>query len=285
MAFTNLSTRSAGYLVTHTNWNELVNNWLAVATSAGLIKHEYGGLEVDVSAITTGGIFRGASSGVVSILADFLDGSGRVKQEFGGIEADISGIAAGGVLRGTGTGTMGILAKGTGLQVLRVNSGASDLEFATIAAPTGAIKTADLARTSTSTLADDNHLAVALAASTNYAVIMHLLVSSSANADFKYGFTTPTSPTFTGYRQHLYSIGSGAASASGNAIQTDATAQGLGNAETLDVQNTNIQGMMMMGAIQNGSNTGNLTLQWAQGTGHGDTTTVHRGSWLLVAPI
>ena len=130
MAFTNLSTRSAGDLITHTLWNQLVNNWTTVATSAGLIKHEYGGLEVDVSAITTGGIFRGASSGVVSILADFLDGSGRVKHEMGGIEADISGIVAGGLLKGSGTGTIGILARGSALQVLRVNSGGSDLEFA-----------------------------------------------------------------------------------------------------------------------------------------------------------
>ena len=130
MAFTNLSTQSAGALITHTLWNQLVNNWTTVATSAGLIKHEYGGLEVDVSAITTGGIFRGASSGVVSILADLLDGSGRVKHEMGGIEADISGIAAGGLLKGSGTGTMGILTRGSALEVLRVNSGGSDLEFA-----------------------------------------------------------------------------------------------------------------------------------------------------------
>ena len=130
MAFTNLSERATGFLVTAAVWNELVNNWLTVATSAGLVKHEFGGLEVDVSAITTGGIFRGASSGVVSILADFLDGSGRVKQEMGGIEADISGIVAGGMLVGTGSGTMGILAKGTGGYFLRVNAGATALEWA-----------------------------------------------------------------------------------------------------------------------------------------------------------
>ena len=139
MAFTNLSTCSAGDLITHTLWNQLVNNWTTVATSAGLIKHEYGGLEVDVSAITTGGIFRGASSGVVSILADFLAGSGRVKHEMGGLEADVSGIVAGGLLKGSGTGTIGIQARGSALQVLRVNSGGSDLEFA--APTTSAIAT------------------------------------------------------------------------------------------------------------------------------------------------
>ena len=284
MAYTNLSTRSAGYLVTADNWNELVSNFLFIATSAGLLKHEAGGMEFDASAITTGGIVRGASSGVMSILADFLDGSGRVKHEMGGIEADISGIAAGGILRGTGTGSMGILAKGTGLQVLRMNSGASDLEYATLSLPGGAMKTADLVRDDTTTLADDNHLQVALAASTNYAIIMHLIITSSANADFKYGFTTPTSPTQTGYRQHIYTIG-GAASASGNIFETHATAQGLGSAQTVLVADSNIHSLPRWGAIRKGANSGNLTLPWAQGTSHADDTTVGAGSWLLAIAI
>jgi hypothetical protein len=130
MAYTNLSTRSTGYLVTTTNWNEIINNFLFIATAAGLLKHEVGGIEADISAITTGGIVRGASSGVMSILAGFLDGSDRVKHEYGGIEADISGVVAGGLLKGSGTGTIGILARGSALQHLRVNAGGSDLEFA-----------------------------------------------------------------------------------------------------------------------------------------------------------
>jgi hypothetical protein len=69
MAFTNLSTRATGYLVTATNWNEMVNNWLAVATSAGLLKHEYGGIEADISAIAAAGIVRGTGTGTMGILA------------------------------------------------------------------------------------------------------------------------------------------------------------------------------------------------------------------------
>ena len=137
MAFTNLSTRSTGYLVTAANWNELVNNWLTVATSAGLIKHEFGGIEADISAIAAGGILRGSGTGTMAILGSFLNGSGNVTHEFGGIEADISAIAAGGIVRGSGTGTMAILTKGSALQVLRVNAGASDLEYATLGSEHG----------------------------------------------------------------------------------------------------------------------------------------------------
>lgn len=39
-----------------------------VTTVAGILKHEFGGLELDVSAITEGGLFKGASAGVVEIL-------------------------------------------------------------------------------------------------------------------------------------------------------------------------------------------------------------------------
>ena len=130
MAFTNLSTQSAGALIANTLWNQLVNNWTTVATSAGLIKHEYGGLEIDISGVADGGVLRGTGSGTWAILASFLDTNGRVKHEYGGIEANISAITTGGLLEGTGSGSMGVLARGSALQHLRVNSGGSDIEWA-----------------------------------------------------------------------------------------------------------------------------------------------------------
>jgi len=130
MAFTNLSTQTSGALVTHTLWNQKVNNWQFIATSAGLLKHEVGGLEIDISGVNDGGILRGTGSGTWAILAAFLDTNGRVKHEYGGIEANISAVTTGGLLEGTGSGSMGVLARGSALQVLRVNSGGSDIEWA-----------------------------------------------------------------------------------------------------------------------------------------------------------
>ena len=48
---------------------ELGSSNITTSTAAGLLKHEAGGLEFDASAITTGGLFKGASSGTAAILA------------------------------------------------------------------------------------------------------------------------------------------------------------------------------------------------------------------------
>jgi len=57
---------------------------------SGTLQHEKGGLEADVSAITTGGIFRGSGAGAVGILADFLTAGDKIKHEMGGLESDVS---------------------------------------------------------------------------------------------------------------------------------------------------------------------------------------------------
>lgn len=74
------------------------------------LSHEAGGIEADISAITTGGILHGTGAGAIGILAGATDGSGLLKHEVGGIEADVSAITTGGILRGSGAGTIGILA-------------------------------------------------------------------------------------------------------------------------------------------------------------------------------
>jgi hypothetical protein len=48
---------------------ELGSSNITTSTAAGLLKHEAGGLEFDASAITTGGMLKGDSSGVMEILA------------------------------------------------------------------------------------------------------------------------------------------------------------------------------------------------------------------------
>ena len=275
MAYTNLSTRSAGYLVTADSWNELVNNFLFQSTAAGLVKHEAGGVELDISAITTGGILRGASSGVMNILAGFLTSGGIVKHEYGGIEANISAIAAGGVLVGTGAGAMGILAKGTGLQALRVNSGASALEFATIYSPVMVIKTSDEALNSSASLQNDDVLLVALSASTSYIILAQIITSSPTAADFKFDFSTPTSPTAKGRMQFMTDEAAGS-QAGGGDLEDDLLVTYSGTDE---------HSFFIVGSIRNGSNAGNLTFRWAQNASNGGATTVHAESWLAAIQV
>lgn len=86
---------------------------LAAFTSAtGTLKHEYGGVEADISAIADGGILVGTGAGTMAVRASALTAgaAGFLKHELGGIEADISAIADGGMLVGTGAGTMAIRA-------------------------------------------------------------------------------------------------------------------------------------------------------------------------------
>lgn len=54
----------------------------AFTSSTGQLKHEYGGIEADISAITTGGLLRGASAGAISVLA--LGTAGQLLGSTGG---------------------------------------------------------------------------------------------------------------------------------------------------------------------------------------------------------
>ena len=93
MAYATPTTRATGYVVLAANWNEFVNNFIAMAPdvfttdgdlyvasaanvgtriaaftgSTGTLKHEVGGLEFDANAVTTNDGFGGASSGLVEI--------------------------------------------------------------------------------------------------------------------------------------------------------------------------------------------------------------------------
>lgn len=116
--------------------------------------------DIATGTYTDGGILVGSGAAVITALARatagqlpvgqttgdpinravFVDGGvdPKVRQENGGIEADISAITTGGLVKGTGVGTMGILVRGAATQVLRVNAGGTDLEYA--AAAGGATK-------------------------------------------------------------------------------------------------------------------------------------------------
>jgi len=102
---------------------------------------------------TAGGILLGGGAGaaftVMSILADgeivvgdgvaapvalaaFSSSTGQLLAARGGTGFDSSGVVLGDLIKGSGAGTMALLTKGTGLQLLRVNAGATDLEYATV---------------------------------------------------------------------------------------------------------------------------------------------------------
>ncbi len=105
MAYTDPTVRATGYIVTAAVWNaDMVNNFKAIATAGGLLKHEAGGIEADISAITTGGILRGTGAGTMAILA--VGTSNQLLGESGGQVAWLTNIDIPGTLDVTGAATL-----------------------------------------------------------------------------------------------------------------------------------------------------------------------------------
>ena len=110
-----MGTQVTGYVVTASDWNEIVNNFIAGATDAmtadgdiwvgtganagvklaaftgstGTLKHESGGLEFDASAATTGDTIVGQSSGVLG-----LETAMSQAQAEAGSDTQVRGVSA-----------------------------------------------------------------------------------------------------------------------------------------------------------------------------------------------
>ena len=82
----------------------------AFTSSTGLLIHERGGIEKDISAIADGGILVGTGAGTMAIRASALTAgaAGFLTHEVGGLEFDVSAITTDQFLGGTALGTIGI---------------------------------------------------------------------------------------------------------------------------------------------------------------------------------
>lgn len=108
-AFTALPLTTAGTIVIGDGAG--IPTTLAAFTSAtGVLKHEYGGVEADISAIADGGMLVGTGTGTMAVRASMLTGgaSGFLKHEVGGIEADISAITTDQFLVGQSLGVIAV---------------------------------------------------------------------------------------------------------------------------------------------------------------------------------
>lgn len=119
MAHTVMGTQVTGYVVTASDWNEIVNNFIAGATDA---------------MTANGDIWVGTGTNAGVKLAAFTSSTGTLKQESGGLEFDSSGVVLADMIKGSGTGTWAILTKGAGNSVLTMNSGATDFAWTALAA-------------------------------------------------------------------------------------------------------------------------------------------------------
>ncbi len=152
------------------------------------------------------------------------------------------------------------------------SAGATGPTGATGAGHTLVRKTADENVTNSTTLQNDDHLFVAMAANDVWEFEAVVYFTSTSNTpDFKATFTVPTGATIRWYAEFRETDGGTATGALINASATTTAYDMTGNQSAV---------MRARGVVINGANAGNLQMQWAQNASSGTAMTVQSGSFL-----
>ena len=147
------------------------------------------------------------------------------------------------------------------------------------AVPLYAEKTSGFTATSNTTLANDPHLVLAMAANAVYIIDMMLWYDggSLGVSDLKASFTTPAS---TNWNFHIIAQ---------NGAGNDVSRLSWQNGSTPFIWGTEgtgtPRGVTVKGRIATAGTSGNLQWQFAQNTSSGTTTTVHSQSYLLLRRV
>jgi hypothetical protein len=141
------------------------------------------------------------------------------------------------------------------------------------------MKTADESVSSSTTLQDDNHLQIAVQASTDYWVQAHLIYEGAANpsGDLKLGWSFPSGATWTWVSDAL---GTGVTGSTDIISRSQQVGSGSSSPGTVGA------GVLVVavpkGVLRVGSNSGFLRLRWAQLASSGTPTIVKQGSLLTI---
>lgn len=139
------------------------------------------------------------------------------------------------------------------------------------------IKAADESVTNSTTLQNDDHLLLAVAANTNYWVQGFIIYSADAAADLKINFNGPAGSTFNYVSDAIASAATAGVSAVSRSLQglgSNPSPGGIGSGSNLV--------FMPKGVLAVGSTAGNLQMQWAQLATSGVATTVRARSLLII---
>jgi hypothetical protein len=143
-------------------------------------------------------------------------------------------------------------------------------------------KIADESKTTDTTFADDAALTFPVEASKIYLLRGAIFFSTGATPDFKFQFTGPTSPTDITVRGAYY-IAEGA---SGTGTRTEFVDIAFSVSHSVAGANTGDDGYVEFHMrLENGTNAGAVTLQWAQDTSDAATTSVLAGSYIEVITV
>jgi len=158
-----------------------------------------------------------------------------------------------------------------------------NIEASAIGGTSVVYKSADESVSNT-TLQDDDALLFAIGASERWVVEWNLFVSNAAGTgDFKYNITVPASATGKATGVGATGSASGADNYGRHQGADLGTSGSLGLVASGTIPYTPIQ---IRAYIENSTNAGNVTLQWAQATTDGSNATiVRKGSWLRATRV
>ncbi len=139
-------------------------------------------------------------------------------------------------------------------------------------------KTADETVNNSTTLQNDDDLFFAVAANEVWSWEAVLFCGSASTAsDLKLTFTAPTSPTSSAFFKRGQDAGGVAVGSTPTTATAPAATISVGSGSSI----LNIYLVELVGWIINGSNAGNIQLQWAQDTLTASNTKVFKGSYLV----
>lgn len=142
-------------------------------------------------------------------------------------------------------------------------------------------KTANESVTSSTTLQDDDHLLLSVAANATYLVELMLIYDGATTGDIKIVFTMPSGATFDGLPGGV-TTGAATQSASVKLAHIQSTEEGLGAVGT-GAGNRVVA--HAIGVLQVGSTAGTFRLQWAQLASDVTATTVLANSWMALRRV
>ena len=251
-------------------------------TDGGVLVGNGSGVIQALAVLADGDIHIGDGAADPAVLAAFTSATGTLKHESGGLEFDANGITTGGLIKGSSAGVMAILARGSALEVLRVNAGATDLEYAAVGAANHEIvrKTADESVDNSLTMQNDDHFSFAIGASEVWMVELCLIVSGTDTGGLDITWSLPTGGQYAS--RHIGAEG----------LQTDSGVVVGGSSSALlasgaevrvvaDAATVDIVSVIMKFLIVNSTTGGTAQFQWAQASNVVGPTTIHSESYMI----
>lgn len=284
----NTSATAGGTIVSTTGTETLTNKTLTAPTIADFTNaaHDHGdaddGGTVVAGAVgltTTGDMLYRDASALARLgigTANYLlrVNAGATAPEWASQAAALALTTAGDLVYATSSTAIARLAIGSAGQVLRVNSGATAPEWGQVARIIR--KTADETVTN-DTYQNDDVLTFTGAASTAYAVFVHLFYDSGTTPDIKVRWSVPGTSTARWSAQFYNTTLTWTQS---GAQWTEANAMAAGGQGAGTPTEAYIWAMIAMDATG-----GTVALQWAQNTNDGTNTKVLAGSWMSISQV